>query len=81
MANEKNGIKALTEKDLENVSGGFVYQNPNGGDTPFELIDDMDGSVLGRFSSEHDCRNSAKLNGLNTRSITTDELNKIRGRI
>lgn len=74
------GLAAMDDKDLEGVSGGYVHYNPAGGSTPYELIDDFNGDLLGAFSNEQDCLNSARMNGLSTRYITTDQLNQLRRR-
>lgn len=72
--------KLLTEEELGNVSGGFIYTNPNGGNTPYELIDDLTGSTLACFGSKQDCVDSAKLNNINVREIDLNQLNQIRNR-
>ncbi len=78
--NDLNNAK-LSEDALEGVSGGFIYFNQENSSAPYELIDDLTGDLLGAFSSKQDCIDSAKFNNINTRDITKQQLNQIRGRI
>ncbi len=78
MDNNKKNV--LSEQELGSICGGFMYYNPNGGSTPYELIDDLNGNTLAYFSSKQDCIDSAKLNNMSPREIDLNQLNQIRNR-
>ncbi len=61
--------KNLNEKELENVSGGFIFNasNISGSDPnkPWEVIDNKNGNVLDRFATKDEAIAKAQSYGSN----------------
>ncbi len=76
---EKRDISALDPNDLESVAGGYVYHARHYGDFKYEVIDDKNGQVLGRYKTRHDAKLAAQQLGQDTESIHRySKLKKIR---
>ena len=77
-------IKKLSEDDLENVSGGIVFDAHDivGGDEDFDhvwqVLDDKTGRVLQRCSTRDDARQWARDNNQNRMEITWDQVCQLR---
>ncbi|MBR1524746.1 MAG: hypothetical protein IJ641_09885 [Lachnospiraceae bacterium] len=80
--NEKINTK-LDEDDLENVSGGVIFNATGiiGADSnnPWELLDDTNGSTLGRFPTRDDAIAAAGAKGKNHMEINWDQVQQLRG--
>ena len=64
----------LSEEELKEVNGGYIFI----GRDAFEVIDDKNGEVLGKYSSFNEAREAAKKKGQSATIIYWDELNKLR---
>lgn len=72
------GIRKINENDENNISGGLTYSHGADRERPFEVIDDDDGEVVGRFHSKKEARMYAKLHNYETKEIEWGELDRIR---
>ena len=80
---EKKNLNAQVSDDLlESASGGYVfYAGEYAGDeyNPWEVIDDENGNVLGRFATENQAKRMAVRKGQTTAKINSwDELYRLR---
>ena len=78
MVDEK---KELIDNESEDVSGGYLLDAGRyAGDTskPFEVIDDADGRVLGRYANRNDAKKMAKNKNQLNRWISYSEVANLR---
>ena len=68
----KNKAEKLEKTEVEKVSGGYVHERP-GAPFPFVVVNDYDGSVLGRYKTKEEAEASAKNWGLSARVLTNKE--------
>lgn len=77
MAKEK-----LDGNKLDGAAGGYIFNAKDGAgvrEKPFEVIDDKDGSVLGRYKSKKEACKMAKAKSQSQEEIRSwDELNRLR---
>ena len=84
MADEKY---ILSESELENVAGGLIFDASNifGADPthPWEVLDNHNGNVLGRFTNITDAQNFVRANWgddpENTLPVTWQQVCYLRG--
>ena len=55
-----SGLKKLGDENVDELSGGYVYKYGDRENYPFEVIDDNNGSVLGRYATLEDAQYAAK---------------------
>lgn len=84
---EKKSGKVICEADLENVSGGYVFDESKycpWVEKPYQVIDDSNGKkVLGRYNTMQEAKKMADEKSQTTSELTASELNEykaIRGR-
>ena len=79
--------KKLNDSELENVSGGFIFNasNISGSDPsrPWEVIDNKNGNVLNRFATKEQawsCASSYGGSTYDTMEINWDDVCSLRNR-
>ena len=70
--------RKLSEEDLKEVNGGYLFLQGNDRNKPFEVIDDNNGAVLAKFSTYDDAKADAIKRGMDWTIIYWDELNRLR---
>lgn len=68
----KNKAEKLERSEEEKVSGGYVHER-HGAPFPFVVVNDYDGSVLGRYKTKEEAEASAKNWGLSAKVLTNKE--------
>ena len=73
----------LNEDILDEVSGGIIYDGRNdknvAQDTPFQLYNDSNGDMIGKYSSLEAAKNDAAANGQNPAVTTSmDDIYKLK---
>ena len=80
---ENNSIFKLSDNDLENVSGGVIFNawDIEGADpdNPWEVLDDHTGKVLARTNNRDDAIALASRNGQNHVELNWDQVQELRG--
>lgn len=84
----KNNNKIINDKELENVSGGYVFNKANyPNSTPgyidrqnpyWEVIDDETGKVLYTFRTKEEAQKAARELGLDDMEIEIGHINWLR---
>ena len=74
----KNKAEKLEKTEEEKVSGGYVHERP-GASFPFVVVNDYDGSVIGRYKTKEEAEASAKNWGLSARVLTDKEYGELIG--
>ena len=69
----------LTEEELKEVNGGYIYEEGADRSKPYEVIDDITGEVLSRNRTYASAIVSAENRGQSTRIISWNELERLRG--
>lgn len=72
----KNKAEKLERSEEEKVSGGYVHERP-GMPFPFVVVNDYDGSVIGRYKTKEEAQASAKNWGISARVLTDNEYNDL----
>lgn len=72
MGEIKNEAEKLERSEEEKVSGGYVHERP-GAPFPFVVVNDYDGSVLGRYKTKEEAEASAKNWGVSAKVLTNKE--------
>ncbi len=80
--NEEKNFE-VNDEMLEGASGGVIFDasqvtgsDPN---NPWEVLDDTNGSVLGRFATKTDAAKFAAQNGKNHMTVSWDQVQELRG--
>ena len=68
----KNKAEKLERSEEEKVSGGYVHERP-GAPFPFVVVNDYDGSVIGRYKTKEEAQASAQNWGVSARVLTDKE--------
>ncbi|MBQ2671462.1 MAG: hypothetical protein IJG00_01445 [Clostridia bacterium] len=68
----KNKAEKLERSEEEKVSGGYVHERP-GASFPFVVVNDYDGSVIGRYKTKEEAEAAAKNWRLSARVLTNKE--------
>lgn len=84
----KDDKKTINDDELENVSGGYVFNQANLPENPsspsdrqnpyWEIIDDNNGEVLYKFKTKEEAQKGARELGLDDMEIGTQHLNWLR---
>ena len=73
----KENKKELNDKQIEKVSGGYIYKDPTK-HFQYQVRDDAYGCVKGRFTNLEDAQKSAEENGDSTKLLSLTDLQKLR---
>lgn len=84
MSNEKNvNAERIDDSNLENVSGGVIFNSSGiiGADknNPWEVLDDRNGNVIGRYATRDDAIANAGKSGQNHMEVNWDQVQQLRG--
>lgn len=72
-------LNGLNDEELEKVNGGLVFIDGADEARPYEVINDRNGDVLGRYSSYEDALRAAREEfGVSTDRIFWDQLSVLR---
>ena len=74
---EKNK-KELNENQNEKVIGGYTFSHGALEGFKYEVIDDADGHVVGRYSTKKEAKEMAKVKGQSVKELKWAGLNKLR---
>ena len=72
---KKTGTNALSDEDMGNVSGGFVFKNYEG---QWEVINDTTGDVVSTHNTKEQAENAALDKGYKSREVDWDSVEKLR---
>ncbi len=70
--------KELTENQKEKVAGGYTFSQGALEGFRYEVIDDADGHVVGRYSTREEALEMAKVKGQSVKELGWRGLNKLR---
>ena len=70
----------LNENRMEQVSGGYVYENEQQYHTDWQVIDDYTGDVIATFDDPSRATSYCLEHGIERYTISTSELNDLRAR-
>ena len=72
---KKTRTNALSDEDMGNVSGGYIYHNDQGN---WEVINDTTGNVVSWHNTKEQAENTACDEGYNSIKVDWDTVKRIR---